>query len=51
MDLGKGLRAHSPLTLPFTTGGRQGDWQPQAGFLILLLALLVEKSKHSPWYS
>ena len=51
MGIGKGLGACSPLS-SMHHGGRQGDDSPRlALFLILLLALLVEKAKRSPWYS
>lgn len=43
------------LTLPFplfTVGAGRGTGSPWLNLLlILLLALLVEKSKRSPWYS
>lgn len=51
VEVGKGLGAFSPL--PFTPyGSGRGTSSPRLDlFPILLLALVVEKSKLSPWYS
>lgn len=52
MGVGKGLGPRSPPPA-MHQGGRQGDFSPRLAFFLisLLLALMVEKSKHSPWYS
>lgn len=47
--MGWGLSVPIPS---FTIKAGRGTGSPRLNlFLILLLALLVEKSRHSPWYS